>query len=85
MTKKKKKEEKPPKVKNLGDVHKETLEAISKGINQVGIEWQKDEPWEDLAKKCKAKNPKLAQQLEDAAKQFIAHEHHQCFHVGEDL
>ena len=48
MTKKKKKEEKPPKVKNLGDVHKETLEAISKGINQVGIEWQKDEPWEDL-------------------------------------
>lgn len=78
---------KPAKVKNLGDVHTETIDAISKGINQLGIDWQKDEPWDDLAIRVKAKNPALAKKLEDAAKMFVAHEHHQSFSVdgGDDL
>tara|TARA_R110000824_G_scaffold144690_1_gene312707 strand:- start:1721 stop:1987 length:267 start_codon:yes stop_codon:yes gene_type:complete len=79
MTEKKKK--KPVKIKNLSDVYKDTTALISSGLNQMGIKYEKDEAWGDLAKKC-GKDLKLKASIEESVKLFKKYEFEQSFSVS---
>tara|TARA_R110002051_G_scaffold58024_1_gene107045 strand:+ start:12609 stop:12872 length:264 start_codon:yes stop_codon:yes gene_type:complete len=75
-----KKKKKPVKIKNLSDVYKDTTALISSGLNQMGIKYEKDEPWGDLAKKC-GKDLKLKASIEESAALFKRYEFEQTFTV----
>ena len=78
---KEKKKKKPVKIKNLSDVYKDTTAIISSGLNQMGIKYEKDEPWSDLAKKC-SKDLKLKAAIDESVKLFKKYEFEQSFSVS---
>jgi len=79
--KKKKKPPAKPKDKNLSEIYAETVDLLSKGLNQMGITYDKTEPWEEVAAKC-GKDPKLKAALEENIRLFKQNECRQTFSIS---
>lgn len=74
-----KKKKKP---KNLSEVYADTVELIAAGLNQMGVKFDRHEPWDEIAKERFGKDLKRKQSIEENALLFKQYENQQDFHIS---